>query len=247
MKVIIYNKKHKRRYICYALLLCIAIVACIKIFTSNPKQVDLYPESVLGVPMYTQLVAEGDSARPGIERHIKYVVIHETGNFAHGADAKRHSLYITENNKTDTSWHYTVDDHSIYHHIPDTEVAWHAGDSLKKNGGNLCGIGVEICVNRDGDFEKAFDNAARLTAYLVENYDLSVDDVKQHGDFINKNCPQSIRDEGRTEEFKERVKKYLQEIKTQEKKEGEKYESNDYRCELGNRKGYGACALGDGI
>ena len=216
MKIRIYRKKRRGRAILLCAAVIIAVAAMALLISALVRvlraQTDLFPESVLGVDMYTQLVPEGDAARPQIERRIKYIVLHETGNTSRGADAKAHSTYLTENNKGTTSWHYTVDDTCIYHHIPDTEVAWHAGDSLAKDGGNLCGIGVEICVNRDGDFERAFDNAARLCAYLIDVYHLSVEDIKQHGDFISKNCPETIRDEGRMEEFCELVREYLKEL-----------------------------------
>ena len=50
----------------------------------------LYPEDVLGVPVYTQLAPEGAQNRPGTKREIRYIVIHETGNTAAGADAAAH-------------------------------------------------------------------------------------------------------------------------------------------------------------
>ena len=114
------------------------------------------------------------------------MVIHETGNTAEGSDAAGHSAYLLSGKSGDTSWHYTVDDHQIYHHIPDDEIAWHAGDRRTRDGGNLCGIGVELCVNEDGDFEKTFNNAARLTAYLLDTYGLQLGDVKQHADFMDQ-------------------------------------------------------------
>lgn len=70
----------------------------------------------------------------------------------------------------------------------------HAGDKEKEDGGNLCGIGVELCVNEDGNFESTFENGARLTARLLQIHHLELSAVKQHGDFIEKNCPQTIRD-----------------------------------------------------
>lgn len=162
----------------------------------------------LGVPVHTLYIQEGDPARPGIERRIKYVVLHETGNRADGADAARHGMYLRFNNEDDTSWHYTVDDTEIYHHIPDGEVAWHASDRLNDPGGNRNGIGVELCVNSDGDFEKTFDNAARLVAVLLDAYDLDSDAIRQHADFTNKNCPETIRSAGRMEEFVALVEQY---------------------------------------
>lgn len=108
-----------------------------------------------------------------------------------------------------TSWHYTVDDHEIYHHIPDSEVSWNAGDRRQEPGGNMNGISIELCVNQDGDFEKTFDNGARLTAYLMKAYDLKLDDVQQHNYFNGKNCPQTIRESGRWQEFLELAESYL--------------------------------------
>jgi len=211
MRVLVYKKKRRRRkFLIVVLIIAIAVVGLYLAF--GKSQTDVFPEMILDVPMYTELVPEGNQARPGIERRIKYVVLHETGNFAYGADAASHSLYLSQNNESTTSWHYTVDENSIYHHIPDTEVAWHAGDSLTKDGGNMCGIGVEICVNKDGNFERAFDNAAKLTAYLVNAYHLSVKDIRQHADFISKNCPETIRNEGRMDEFINRVNDYLKEL-----------------------------------
>ncbi len=167
----------------------------------------------LGVSVRTMYVAEDNLARPGIKRDIKYIVLHETGNFSYGADAKKHALYLCYTNDTSTSWHYTVDDTRIYHHIPDDEVAWHASDRLESTGGNLNGIGVELCVNEDGDFEKTFDNAARLTACLLESYHLDIDAIKQHADFTNKNCPANIRNSNRMDEFKEKVQYYQNECR----------------------------------
>lgn len=114
---------------------------------------------------------------------------------------------MKENSDIKTSWHYTVDDKEIYHHIPDNEVAWHAGDKQKEDGGNLNGIGVELCVNQDGDFEKTFTNATKLVAYLLKEYDLPLDAIKKHGDFINKNCPSSIIKNNRMGEFVRKVQK----------------------------------------
>lgn len=161
-----------------------------------------------GVPVQTLYIREGDAARPGIKRKIKYIVLHETGNSAKGADAARHAMYLRFNNEDDTSWHYTVDEKEIYHHIPDGEVAWHASDGLDNPGGNRNGIGIELCVNSDGDFERTFDNAARLVAVLLDAYDLKPDDIRQHADFTNKNCPETIRNNGRMEAFVTLVEQY---------------------------------------
>lgn len=168
-------------------------------------QASIFPESVYHVPVYTDLIEENTSARPTTKRIIKYIVLHETDNFEKGVGAKNHAHYLKYNNDSATSWHYTVDDHEIYHHIPDDEVAHHAKDDV----GNTYGIGIELCVNQDGDFEATFENGAKLVAYLLKSYHLDLDSLKTHHDFSGKDCPQSILKNNRLLEFKNRVKYYL--------------------------------------
>lgn len=189
------------------LVVLAALVVGLVFLLTRPKTQGL--TDAYGVPVVTALVDPTLPCRPGIPRTVKYVVIHETGNPTEGAGAASHSQYLLAGGDGETSWHYTVDDHEIYHHIPDDEVAWHAGDRETPDGGNLCGIGVELCVNADGNFEKTFDNGAKLTARLLKLHHLSVKDVKQHGDFIEKNCPQTIRENHRWQEFLDRVSSYL--------------------------------------
>ncbi|HAN43892.1 MAG TPA: N-acetylmuramoyl-L-alanine amidase [Ruminococcaceae bacterium] len=134
--------------------------------------------------------------REGTEHGKRWIVIHTTGNSAKGANAKNHAKYLQSLAKSGgkyLSWHYTVDDSEIYHHLPDNEIAWHAGDGRKDDGGNISGIGIEICVNADGNFEKAVLNAAMLTAKLIKENGLSIANVKQHYDFSGKNCPKELR------------------------------------------------------
>ena len=59
----------------------------------------------------------------------------------------------------------------------------------------MCGIGIELCVNEDGNFESTFENAARLTARLLQLHQLELSAVRQHNDYNGKNCP---RRSGRT-------------------------------------------------
>jgi N-acetylmuramoyl-L-alanine amidase len=156
---------------------------------------------------------KGGKVRPGDVRQKKWIVIHETGNSSKGADAKNHSTYLknlAKANTTYVSWHYTVDDHEIYHHIPDNEIAYHASDGRVEGGGNMASIGIEICVNSDGNFDKARDNAAWLTAKLLKENNLTIGAVKQHHDFApdGKNCPQTIRDQGLWNNFLQAVQKY---------------------------------------
>lgn len=180
-----------------------------QITAGNAKQVNtndylVFPNKVFGVPVYTELIDVNTEARPGTKRTIKYIVIHETDNYEVGVGAANHAKFLKENNDSATSWHYTVDSKEIYHHVPDNEIAYHAGDKT----GNQYGIGIELCVNKDGNFEKTFDNAAKLVAYLMKEYNLTIDDVKTHHDFSGKDCPHTILKYNRMGEFKKKVQKY---------------------------------------
>lgn len=158
--------------------------------------------------------------RPGyVNNDKKYIVIHNTGNYAKDSDAKLHALYLQNQAASATpreaSWHYTVDDKVVYYHIPDNENAWHASDGNFGNG-NYHGIGIEICVNGFPEvysgaayenwliqFKATLDNAAKLTAHLMVKYDLDMNSIKQHYDFARdkKNCPMQMRYNSKTQTF----------------------------------------------
>lgn len=179
---------------------------------AQPQLRGVFLHEAGGVPVRTAILGPSSDKRPGIRREIKYIVIHETGNYRAGADARMHTLYVLNNPRDTTSWHYTVDDRVIYHHIPDDEIAWHAGDRQKKNGGNANGVAIELCVNADGDFRKTLDNGAKLTARLLKAYGLGLDAVRQHGDFIDKDCPATLRASGGWEAFLAQVRAYREKM-----------------------------------
>ena len=156
-------------------------------------------------------------ARTGEERKILYVVIHETDNVNEGADAEAHNNFIHTNGASnELSWHYTVDDHEIWHHLPDNETAFHAGDHMEDKGGNKNGIGVEMCVNADGDYEKTLQNAQLLATQLLYEYDLDIDALKKHQDFSGKICPSKLINAGRWDEFVQKVEQNLEALKLAE-------------------------------
>lgn len=168
---------------------------------------DIVPDAGLkyigDIPVYEDFLPEEAAGRVTEKREIKYLVIHETANTAAGADAEAHNRFIHENGMTEEhSWHYTVDDHQIYHHLPDDEPAYHAGDHMEQDGGNLNGIGIEMCVASDNDYDQTVVNTARLAAKLLVEYDLKPEDaLKKHQDFSGKLCPQRMIEQGRWEGF----------------------------------------------
>src|SRR5690625_2182238 len=89
----------------------------------------------------------------------KYIVIHETANTSKGANADAHARLQANGNSRNASWHYQVDDKKIIQSFSDDTQCWHAGNKSY----NQKSIGIEICVNNDGNYKKAKDNAAKLT------------------------------------------------------------------------------------
>src|SRR5690625_3625097 len=98
----------------------------------------------------------------------KYIVIHETANTRKGANANAHARLQANGNSRQASWHYTVDDKEAVQSFDDRAQCWHAGNRKY----NQQSIGIEICVNSDGDFKKAVDNAVKLTKYLMDKYNI---------------------------------------------------------------------------
>ena len=147
-----------------------------------------------GITIQQNIIPAGRHNRPGGRNPDVYITIHETGNTDAGADAEAHGKYLTSSagEASLTSWHYTVDDHAIVQHLPDNETAYHAGDGTG-GPGNTTSIGVEICVNSDGDFARAKANAAALVRLLMAEHGIPLANIQQHPDWNGKNCPATIR------------------------------------------------------
>ena len=135
----------------------------------------------------------GRKNRPSRANPMKYITIHNTGNPDKGAGAKNHAAYAKSDGAANVpvSWHYTVDEQVIYQHLPDKEDAYHAGDG--GGNGNRQSIGIEICMNSDGDLRGATDNAAWLTAQLCKKYGIPAENIVQHNRWSGKDCPKMLR------------------------------------------------------
>ncbi|MET3699506.1 N-acetylmuramoyl-L-alanine amidase [Bacillus oleivorans] len=117
----------------------------------------------------------------------KYITVHTTRNLSKGANARMHSKYLKGTDTTQKSWHLTVDDKEVIQHIPFDVNGWHAGDGQGK--GNRQSIGIEICENEDGDFDKAVENAIELIRYLMNKFNISIENVVPHKHWSGKYCP----------------------------------------------------------
>lgn len=122
----------------------------------------------------------------------KFIVIHDTGNKARGADDISHYKYFNGAVRN-ASAHYFVDKDSITETVDPNLTSWHCGDGNGRNGiSNKNSIGIEICVNADGDYSLAVKNTIELTKYLMARYNIPASNVKRHLDASGKNCPASM-------------------------------------------------------
>jgi N-acetylmuramoyl-L-alanine amidase CwlA len=70
---------------------------------------------------------------------------------------------------------------------------YQCGDGRGKYGiTNTNSIGIEICVNSDGDYKKAYLKAVELTKHLMKELNIPIDRVVRHYDASRKNCPASM-------------------------------------------------------
>ena len=118
----------------------------------------------------------------------RYIVVHTTGNKRNGANARAHFSYWNGGNRG-ASADFVVDDKEVLQINDYTKYyTWHCGDGKGKYGiTNSNSIGIEICVNDDGDFEKAVSNAVALVRELKKV--TGIKNVVRHYDASRKNCP----------------------------------------------------------
>ncbi len=158
------------------------------------------------------IIPPGKCGRP-LHRPMRptFITIHSTDNTARSADARNHALAMQKglrghHNRTGyLTWHFTVDDHSIYQSLPTNETGEHAD---YEGEGNRSSIGIEMCVNRGNNQALTIDRTAQLTARLMRQYRIPLDHVvphmhwrmirySDHRDLGHKGCPKILLDGGR--------------------------------------------------
>lgn len=135
----------------------------------------------------------------GTGNPCKYIVIHETDNYNKGANARTHAKAQHDGNFSDMSVHYYCGSDGIYQAAEHTCKCWHVGRTYVSNPNNPdCtnnnSIGIEICVNSDGDYAAARQNAIELVKYLLQTTGIPADRVIRHYDAKGKYCPRKMMD-----------------------------------------------------
>ena len=76
------------------------------------------------------IAPEGNPNRPGEKHEIRYITVHDTGDFSFNAGNWSKFVHDAKIGKTpyNASFQYVVGNDGYYHNIPDDEAAYHAGD-----------------------------------------------------------------------------------------------------------------------
>lgn len=141
-----------------------------------------------------KLIHVNPKTRPGTKlTAVRGVIIHWTANTGKGSDADAHFRYF-DKGSVYASAHYFVDDHKILRIIPENEMAYHVGANSYKTSKygsypNNSLIGVEICVNQDGNFKEAYKRGVWLVADILKRYKLTINQLDRHYDITGKACP----------------------------------------------------------
>ena len=129
----------------------------------------------------------------------KYIIVHDTDNNGYRADAYAHYTYFN-NNYVEASAHYFVDDKEVVQTVNDNLVAWHSGDRYAgvtpkvPDAKNSNSIGVEMCVNRDGNYDKTYENTIKVVKELMKRHNIPASNVIMHNDASGKYCSRKMLD-----------------------------------------------------
>lgn len=140
----------------------------------------------------------------------KYIVIHETDNYSTGAGACKHAKAQFLGNLS-TSVHLYCGSDGIYQAADFDRGTWSVGNEYGGNhsihdASNWNTINIEICVNPDGVYSVARQNAIELVKYLMGVTGIPASRVIRHYDAKGKYCPRKMMDNPALwEDFKKQI------------------------------------------
>jgi len=133
----------------------------------------------------------GGHNRPGRKIDPKYLVIHWTANESKGANAMANRNYFNSTDRS-ASAHYLVDCTQIVRALPENELGYHVGAKsyVHPSCRNANSVGIEMCVNSDGDFTKMRANTVELAADVCRRHGIDPSThMIRHYDVTGKDCP----------------------------------------------------------
>lgn len=136
------------------------------------------------------------------------VTIHNTNDLANVYDdAEQYTRATYNENMGSARVHFYADDTGVWQNlkagtglcandpIGSAEVSWHSGDGSAFNGGNMTSLSIEIIMNETPEHDaKAYDNGARIAAWLLWKHDLTIDDLVTHTYWVNKSAGKTFAD-----------------------------------------------------
>ena len=182
-------------------------------------RVDLIPEGRYGRHIHRPM-------RP------RFITVHATETYASSANAATMARALRNGNLTAThnllgylTWHYSVDQSSIYQSLPLDERGEHAD---YEGQGNKQSIGIEMCENRGNSIPATVDRTAKLCAVLMAEFDIPLENVVPHyhweqirprtgKNLGHKACPHFLLDQGKPgpkwQGFLQKVDRYRKQLR----------------------------------
>ncbi len=180
-----------------------------------------------------------------ISRNVpKYIVIHETDNYARGAGARRHAEAQFLGHLGTSVQYYSGSD-GIYQAAEHTDGTYsigieYGGNHAVRDANNRNTINIEICVNSDGDYETARANAIALVKYLMEETGIPAERVIRHFDAKGKYCPRKMMDSPDLwEDFRKQISGQAGTVTIQPENEKPERPAEDNQKEIWYRVGSG--------
>lgn len=127
---------------------------------------------------------------------VKWITIHNTPDLQNVYDDGEQYTRATYPNEAmgSSRVHYFVDDTCAWQNLKagtgmspndpkgSAEVGWHAKDGSTSTGGNMTSLAIEIIMNdsTSGHDARAYDNGAKLAAWLLFKHGLTIDKLVTH-------------------------------------------------------------------
>lgn len=131
-----------------------------------------------------------------------FVTIHNTADLKNvNDDSEQYTRATYNENMGSARVHFYVDDLGAWQNLRagtglsesdpkgTAEVSWHAGDGSISDGGNMTSLSIEIIMNENEEHDiKAYDNGARIAAWLLKCHGLGIENLVTHTYWVNKSA-----------------------------------------------------------
>ena len=139
---------------------------------------------------------------------VRFITIHNTEDLKNVKDdAEQYTRATYNENMGSVRVLFYVDENGAWQNLKagtglskndpsgSAEIAWHSGDGSVADGGNMTSIAFEVVMNETkASDEKTMDYTARMVAWLLKKYNLTVNDVVTHTYWVNKSAGNKFSD-----------------------------------------------------